>query len=154
MVRILVDGNNLMFALADVGVDAGRGRLSAMLGEFGRREDIQVTVVYDGPPPRHRAKRVTGLKVHYSGRRTADEVLGELAAWDSAPRHVAVVSSDRAVQRDARRLGCKVVDALAFARQLRERPAAERTEAEPKAKRDGLDDGQVEHWMREFGLSD
>ena len=155
-VRILVDGNNLMFALAEVAVDADRARLSRMLGDYAERQGVDVTVVYDGPAPRRNDGRGVGdprISAYYSGRRTADDVLDDLAGSHSAPRRLTVISRDRAVQRQARRRGCKVVDALAFARQLKVRPAKPAAD-EPAAKREGLAEGQLDRWLKEFGLAD
>lgn len=153
-VRLLVDGNNLMFALADVAVEADRRRLSRMLGDFARREGAEVTVVYDGP--RRRPSPADNgddprLTVYYSEGRTADEILAELIASHSAPRRLTIVSGDRAVQRQARRRRCQVVEALAFARQLKVRPRRA-TPQEPGAKQEGLGDGEADQWLREFGL--
>ena len=154
VVRFLVDGNNLMFALADVGVDADRRKLSRLLGDFAEREGANVTVVFDGPAPKDlEAERIADLRIsaYYSGRRTADDVLADLTESYSAPRQLAVVSSDRAVQRQAKRRRCKVIAASDFARQLKARPA-DKANGEPAAKRHGLEEGRLEHWLEEFGF--
>jgi hypothetical protein len=92
-----------------------------------------------------------GVEIYYSGTRTADEVLAELVDADSAPRQLMVVSSDRQVQKYARRRRCKVIDALDFARLLKA-PAAPRRLSEPRDKMQGLRKGQVDKWLKEFGL--
>ena len=155
-VLVLVDGNNLMFALAEVAVDADRARLPRLLEAFARREGVDVTVVLDGRPYRPRGsaaedREYAGVVVRYSGTRTADEVLAELVDADTAPRQLMVVSSDRQVQKQAHRRRCKVVDALDFARLLKA-PPARRPPDEPKAKTQGLDKGQLNQWLKEFGL--
>ncbi len=158
--RLLIDANNLMFALAEVAVDADRAALASMLAAFARREGIAITAVFDGRTPhprggeteqeasRHAAGPVT---VIYSGPRKADEVLADLVDADSSPRQLMVVSSDRQVQRHAHRRRCKVVDALDFARLLKVRPHKAQT-SEPAAKTKGLSAGQLEQWLKEFGL--
>ncbi|NQU76669.1 MAG: NYN domain-containing protein [Planctomycetes bacterium] len=159
LVRILVDGNNLMFALAELAVDAGRGGVGMLLADYAQRECMAVTVVFDGPAPKagmRAAKRAGGLGVvsaYYSGRRTADEVIGDLIDSHTAPRRLTVVSGDRAVQKRAKRRRCKVMESLAFARVLKSRPEVKES-GEPPAKQQGLPEGQLEEWLKEFGLTD
>ena len=111
----------------------------------------RITHVWAGV--RDEAERIADLRIsaYYSGRRTADGVLADLTESYSAPRQLAVVSSDRAVQRQAKRRRCKVIEASAFARQLKARPADE-ANGEPAAKRHGLEEGRLEHWLEEFGF--
>ena len=156
--RYLVDGNNLMFALAEVGIDADRRQLGRLLGQFARRQVADVTVAFDGPAPRGPLARQdnAGISAYYGGGRTADEVLADLVNSYSAPRNLTVVSGDRAVQRQAKRRGCKIVEALTFARRLKS-PAlgpAKAADDEPAAKREGLGKGQLHRWLEEFGLND
>ncbi len=151
--RIVVDGNNLMHALAERAVDADRDGLSRLLSDLAGRTGSQVTVVFDGPGEAAAMPAELGIGVHFSGSRSADEVVAELTAADSGARHVLVVSSDRQVQRQAKRCGCRVMDSRAFAGRLTA-PAAALPPAEPTSKLDGLGDGELDHWMAEFGLDD
>ncbi len=151
--RILVDGNNLMFALAEVAVDANRRRLGHLLGDFSERTGLAVTVVFDGLGTKGAKASDSRIAVYYAGRRSADEVLGELAEADSAPRRVLVVSTDRAVQRCGKRRGCRVVDAIDFARRMKYRPS-ESSPVEPAEKTGGLLPEQLDRWLSEFGLGD
>jgi uncharacterized protein len=158
LMRYLVDGNNLMFALAEVGIGADREQLGRLLGEFANRQGTDVTVVFDGPAPRGPPADRCGadISAYYSGGRTADDVLADLVNSYSAPRNLTVVSGDRAVQRQAKRRGCKIIEALAFARLLKAsaRGPAKAADDEPAAKREGLSKGQVDRWLKEFGLDD
>jgi len=154
--RIVVDGNNLMHALAELAVDADRDGLSRLLSDFSARTGSEVTVVFDGQPgdgnPARRASEL-GIAVHFSGWQTADEIVAELTAADSATRHLLVVSGDRQVQRQAKRQGCRVMESRTFGERL-VAPPPRRAPAEPIGKFDGLSDGELEHWLEEFGLSD
>jgi len=157
VVPVLVDGNNVMHALADAGVDAGRSMLCELLIRYGARRDVAVGVVFDGSPPRpDEAKRIADphISIRYSGGRTADEVLADLIRASSAPRALTVVSSDRGVQRQARRRRCRVVDSATFARRLTAEPPPPAEPDEPAAKRRGLSDGQAARWIEEFGIGD
>ena len=152
--HLLVDGNNLMFAMAEVAVDADRVQLAKMLAVFARREGLSAAVVFDGRAPRLGGGEVDSaaeIDVRYSGTRQADDVLAELIDVDSAPRQLLVISSDRQVQRHARRRRCKIMDSVAFARLLKAPPRKSEPD-EPAAKTRGLAAGQLDTWLKEFGL--
>jgi len=156
-VPVLVDGNNVMYALADAGVDAGRSMLCELLSRYGEQRRVEVAVAFDGtPPPSDEARRIADprISIHYSGQRAADDVLADLIGSCSAPRGLTVVSSDRDVQRCARRRRCRVVDAATFARWLTAPPADPAPPAEPDTKRNGLAPGRAERWLEEFGMAD
>lgn len=157
-VRVLVDGNNLTYALRDVGPEgAGRSMLCRLLGEFAARTGLAVAVVFDGAAPAGNLARQIAdarIAVHYSGHRSADEVLAELIAAHSAPRSLTVISTDHDVQRHARHRRCHVVASAAFAARL-VAPAPPKCEpVEPPEKRAGLDEGETQQWLKEFGLTD
>jgi len=152
----LIDANNLMHALADVGYAVERAGLCELLttalGSGGRCE-----VVFDGPEhtPEHTSHMISlGVGVHYGPGGTADDVIEDLIAADSAPRRLTVVSTDRRIRAAARRRRCKSITSQDFSRFLRGRlqtppPAGP---SEPIEKRKGLDPDQTRRWLREFGV--
>ena len=157
VVRVLADGNNLMFALRDLGVDVGRGGLCRLLGEFAEATGLAVAVVYDGGAPEGPlAQQLEDrrIAVWYGQDRPADEVLAEMIAAHSAPRRLTVVSSDRAVRRAARARRCRLADSGQFARRLIEPPPAPSPPAEPPGKCAGLTGQQAREWLKAFGLDD
>lgn len=157
---VLVDGNNLMFAaraLHESGSALGRSMLCRILGEWSHRTGKRVHVVFDGPtPPPAQAAQLGGklLTLTFGGSLSADEVIAELVRRDSAARRLLVVSSDRQVQRAARRRRAHFLRSDAFwvgmIRDL-ERPAP--TRVEPPQKRVGLAEGESGDWLEYFGLS-
>lgn len=157
----LVDGNNLMHALAAAGHDVGREglcRLLVPLVQQGQR----VRVIYDGaPPPEGLAAQIaqTGVEVLYSGRASADDLLVREMHADSAPRLLTVVTSDREVRRAAEKRRCKLIGSEEFARKLLNIDAALRARKagrpiEPKQKHKGLSSREVDFWLREFGFEE
>ena len=89
MAPYLIDGNNLIFALADAGREVGRVGLCKLLSEL--LDEGTVTTVFDGPPPpgpMARQIEITGVTVHYSSGRPADEVIIEHIQANSAPRRL------------------------------------------------------------------
>ncbi len=157
MAPYLIDGNNLIFALADTGRQVGRAGLCKLLIPLLDRGSV--TTVFDGPPPPGAmAKQIelTGVTVHYSSGRTADEVIIEQIQANSAPRRLTVVSTDREIRQAARRRRCISVKSEDFAillNKLAEAPPR-RTQSEPREKIDGLNGKHVEEWMKEFGYED
>ena len=150
----LVDGNNLMHALAAAGAECSQSALCRMLG---RLVDVgePVCVVFDGPAPRPQlAEQLQDPRVEsaYGGSRAADDVILERIAADTAPRRLTVVSTDREIRTAARKRRCNVVTSEQFVPILLR--AAERPEpapSEPPEKREGLTPEQTRAWLREFG---
>lgn len=153
MMAYLIDGNNLLFALGDV----GRGKLRRMLEPLARTGQ-KVHLVFDGPAPEEEtpeASEAPSVRVTYAGPQSADEVIEAVIAGHGSPRALTVVSSDREVRRAARRRRCRVLKSQTFARELsrlRRRPKG--PPPEPPEKRRGLEPGQRDAWLREFGLDD
>ncbi len=100
--RLLVDGSNLLHALARRGGPAPQaaliGRLRAAIPPT-----IGVELVFDGPPDRgmRDARIASGLIVRHAGRRSADETLLGLvdqargAAGPSGAARILVITDDR-----------------------------------------------------------
>jgi hypothetical protein len=127
--RLLVDGTNLLHALARGGdplpAAAVTGRLRALV-----QPGVAITVVLDGTPaPGATERRIaSGIEVRYAGRRPADALLGDLAAM--APEGTLVVTDDHALGVGLRALGARTARtawlAQRLGRQRLEAPAAGR----------------------------
>lgn len=151
----LIDGNNLMHAVADVGIDVCRHGLCKLLAVL-KASDPNIHVVFDGrPPPPGMASQIalTDIEVSYSSRRSADDVIADCISRNTAPRRLTVVSSDNQVRAAGRRRRCKTVTSQDFAGLLLKlsTPPPEAGPREPHEKRDGLTDEQAAQWFREFG---
>ena len=99
----LIDGNNLMPALADAGPEVGREGLCRLLLPLLERGEA-AHVVFDGPvPPAGVAAQIeqTGVKVTWSIDRKADEIILKWIAQDTAPKLLTVVSTDKEIRRAA-----------------------------------------------------
>lgn len=157
----LIDGNNLMPALADAGPEVGREGLCRLLGPLLEQGQV-VRVVFDGaPPPAGVAAQIarSGVQVTYSGARPADEHLIKLIEADTAPRTLTVVSTDHEIRRTAERRRCKVLTSQEFAVTLLHIHAARNKPKPPKSpelkgKQKGLNDKETRDWLREFGFEE
>jgi len=152
-VSYLIDGNNVMHALAAVGIDADRAELTRLLERLASQGG-RVHVVYDGPSPQaEKTAPGTTVAVSYSGKRSADELMERLIAADTAPRRLYVVSTDYRIRRAARRRRCRIVTSEEFALTLSRagRAKAPRRD-EPIEKQTGLMPDSAREWLKEFGL--
>lgn len=130
--RLVVDGTNLLHALARAGgplpAVAVTGRLRALVPA-----GVVVTLVLDGgPAPGGVERRLTsGIEVRYSGRRSADALIADLVA--GAGEGVLVVTDDYELGGRVRAAGARSVRtgwlAERLARQRLEAPAAGRPRA-------------------------
>ncbi|MGD9646149.1 MAG: NYN domain-containing protein [Pirellulales bacterium] len=119
---LLVDGYNLIHAANIVGRGIGprgleRARqalLDTLVASLPDAERARTTVVFDAagaPPGLPRVVTYQGICVRYAtGYESADELLEELIAADSAPKRLTVVSSDHRVQKAARRRRATATD--------------------------------------------
>ncbi len=132
--RLLIDGSNLLHALARRGgplpAVAVTGRLRALVPP-----GVSVTLVLDGSPaPGGVSGRLTsGIEVRYSGRRSADALLADLAA--ASPEGMLVVTDDIALAASLRAHGARTVRtswlAERLSRQRLEAPAVGRSKPPP-----------------------
>jgi hypothetical protein len=153
---LLLDGNNVLHALAGEGLDATRLALCNYLREtFANRDDVHV--VFDGPSrggPRAQDFIPHGIRLTYSGGTPADQLVIRAIEVDSAPRRLTVVSTDRQIRAAARRRRCASLTSEEFSERLRteiERPSPA-APPEPPEKREGLSPEQTESWLEEFGI--
>jgi len=154
----LIDGNNLIFALAEVGPEVGRVGLCELLAGLVSAGQ-KVRIVFDGPapgPPADARIAETGVGASFCPGSPADDEIIACIDADSAPRLLTVVSSDRQIRRAAAKRRCTVVTSEDFARRLSQilrvanGPAAGR--CEPREKRTGLTPEETRRWLAEFGL--
>ena len=151
---IIVDGNNLAHALGYEGTDAGRLHVCELLAGIARRGE-KITAVFDGPhsPPQiTKQLREYPIQVCYSGLRSADELIINFIAADTAPKRLTIVSTDREIRDAARKRRCPTITSEQFADTLVRADKKTPKHPEPPEKRTGLTDGQTKDWMRRFGF--
>jgi hypothetical protein len=114
--RLIVDGTNLLHALAAA---AGSGERAPEVALIGRLRAVippavAVEIVLDGGPDRGLADRriASGVTVRYAGRRSADAVIVGLVEGVARARGgrpaILVVSDDHGLRSDVQRLGAEV----------------------------------------------
>ncbi|RJP48830.1 MAG: hypothetical protein C4583_13795 [Anaerolineaceae bacterium] len=147
----LIDGHNLIpkLGLSLRNVD-DEMQLVSHLQDFCRAERKQVEVYFDGAPAGQVGTRRLGLVTAHFVRlgSTADAAIrARLKSLGRAARNWTVVTSDRAVQAEARMVGARVVSSDEFAGQVN---ASKRAPAQRSGDEAGMSDAEVEEWLRLF----
>jgi len=102
---------------------------------------------------------VESVELVYAGRgQSADDLIIHMIDADSAPRRLTIVSSDRQIQKAARRRRCRVVASEVFVRMLatacgqQKRGHADGASAVGGDKAGPLNERQVQQWLKWLGV--
>ncbi len=144
---VVVDGNNLLHSLPCGG--RGRDDVRRQALETVRREGLQLTVVFDGPPPSGSpgVEHLGRVTVRYSGSATADEVILGLLPEGGAASQWVVVTDDRGLRHLARQRGANVRSLAQWQRRRRTPPR--RASLEPR-----LSSSEIAEWETFFAGGD
>ncbi len=150
----IIDGHNLIGRTPglDLSQDQDEARLLAMLRRFSARSGKKITVYFDrrapGAPDPPSVGGVQAIFVR--APRTADQAIeAHLRRLAGEAHNWTVVSSDRAVQRAARRAGARVISSEEMARALHPGGPPEGDDAGEKPG-DGLPPEEVAWWETFF----
>ena len=177
---LLIDGYNVVAPVAPPSQSLGsrnpdlrwlhRERMQLiqrLVKHLGSDVRCRTCVVFDAanpPPDRPSQFQIEGIDVRFAvDYPEADDLLEEIIGSHSAPKKLAVVSSDRRVQAAARRRGSLAVDSQQWLDDLLDGKvrlaATGHSGAGQGSERAGtekpnqaIDDDDVERWMREFGF--
>jgi len=157
---LLIDGYNVYHAALKFSSEWSRlvpmGLCRLVAQDMCRLGEAAV-VVFDWPEPRGQFLKVEPegyVRIIYAGPgRDADSALEKLIKDNSAPRRLTVVSSDRQVQRAARRRRARILKADEYleALQMRSEQPPDRPQ-EPIEKRRGVAEGDLTEWLELFGI--
>lgn len=151
----LVDGHNLIpkvagLSLADFDDEQ---RLIEMLQEFCRIQRKEIEVFFDNAPPGGMTVRNLGRVTARFIRQgiTADQaIVRRLNALKRAARNWTVVSSDHAVQREARNHGARILTSEEFNAMLRR--TLDESARDPGSQTDAdLPPEELDEWLGLFG---
>lgn len=139
----LIDGYNLLHAIG--------GTRDTLLGDveaWCRRENRTARIVFDptGGMKRRESRGPVEIRVVAEGRKADEEILAALASTSDRTAWT-LVSNDLELVKAAERKGMQVLGCKDFGALLAARDAA-------PEKKDGAAPGEVDFWMKEFGLDD
>jgi predicted RNA-binding protein with PIN domain len=105
---LLIDGNNLLHSLPSS--ERSRADVRQRVLETVRYERLQVTVVFDGPPPdgSPKVEHLGRVTVRYSGSSSADDVILRVLPDGSRASEWVVVTDDRELGNRVRDRGGRV----------------------------------------------
>jgi hypothetical protein len=151
----IIDGHNLIPKVPGLSLQEidDEQHLLEMLQEFCRRQRRQVEVFFDNAPPGGvRARNLGAVTARFVRQgSTADNAIRvRLGNLGRAARNWTVVSSDQAVQAEARAVQAQVMPSEAFARLLIQ--ALDDTRADQgETAEAALDPGELDEWLQLFG---
>ena len=145
----LIDGYNLLhsFARAKSG-DEARGGLISLIQAWCERGGYRARIVFDptGGMKRNEGRGAIEIRNVPQGSTADEEILAALASTDDRTQFT-VVTNDAAIVKAAAKRGFPVVPCEEFARLITTRAAG-------PEKADTASPGEVDYWMKEFGLED
>jgi predicted RNA-binding protein with PIN domain len=145
----LIDGYNLLHAATrgKSGEEARKG-LIALLHAWCERGGYRARIVFDptGGMKRTEVRGAIEIRNVPQGSTADEEILAALGATDDRTRYT-VVSNDAVLVQAAEKRGFPVVPCEEFVRMISARP-------EGPEKSETASPGEVDYWMKEFGLED
>jgi predicted RNA-binding protein with PIN domain len=151
----LIDGHNLIPKVPGLSLQAldDEQQLIEMLQEFCRVRRKQVEVFFDNAPPGGVRARNLGQVIARFVRQdsTADRAIADrLKRLERSARNWTVVSSDQAVQAEARAAQARAMPSEEFAGLLRE--ALDESRRDPGARAEtGMSAEELQDWLDQFG---
>lgn len=145
----LIDGYNLLHALArGKGGEGAREALIRLIDAWCVGGNHRARIVFDPTGGMKRNEQRGGLEIRNvpQGASADDEILAALGSTEDRT-HYRVVSNDLSIVRAAEKRGFSVVSCEEFARMIAPRPAT-------PEKKDSASPGEVDYWMKEFGLEE
>lgn len=151
----LIDGHNLIGQMPNLHLDDphDEDKLLQYLRRYRARTGHPITVVFDAGYSYRpgQTKKQGGITVQFApSGRTADQILMRRMRRIKNPQAYMVVTSDRAVQQAATRVGVRTLSSTEFAQQLLSSPAPE-TDSQADIH---LSPDEVEEWLDLFNQSE
>jgi predicted RNA-binding protein with PIN domain len=154
---VVIDGHNLLWSVQnneDCGL-VSDVQLCRVISEYLKQIGDKGELVFDGTGPSDKSgfENISNLEVTFSGLASdCDTVIEHKIRASSAPGRLTVVSSDRRLRDAAHARKATSVKSEDFWKDVQRQLRRRRRSDEPRGKRDGIDAGEAEQWMRFFGL--
>jgi uncharacterized protein len=168
---IIVDGYNVIFKVPELGystekcdIEILRNRFLAILEQYKEKRKHKLIVVFDGKGHGNSSEaRAAGIDVVFSRQDLdADEEIKRMVSKSANPRHITVITADRDIEQYVKKYGCKVVEPLAFYRDMKKkverlqstksdgRLFTKEEDEEPASKFLGPSKTEAEYWLKVF----
>jgi len=168
---IIVDGYNVIFKISELGystekcdIEVLRNRFLTLLEQYKEKRKHKLIVVFDGQGTGNSSgTRAAGIDVVFSREGfDADEEIKSIVRNSENPRHITVITSDRDIEQCVKKYGCRVVDSLAFYRDIKKKVSDIQAEGqgdirlkkeeddEPISKYIGPSKSEAQYWLKIF----
>lgn len=133
MIHYIIDGNNLIGKIPSLiklhDRQDTRHKLTLMLERYFQKKKVKVSLHFDGFE--NEPIKVSGIKIHYSQNRSADEKIKKEIDGIKNRSSVTVVSSDLEIISYAKVCGCKVIKSEEFYIQMMNQNRNNKDEEKP-----------------------
>lgn len=145
----LIDGYNLVHCLARGRAgEAARDLVLSKIVEYCSRENYRALIVFDATGGMKRREQRGPVEIHNVRQgETADETILQLLATCDDQMQYTVVSNDLKIIKAAEKDGYKVLPCEDFGRRILAHPEEPEKGGPPSP-------GEVDYWLREFGLDE
>jgi predicted RNA-binding protein with PIN domain len=122
MKHFIIDGNNLIGKIPSIknlqrnNRQASREKLAFLLGRYFSTGRNMVSLHFDGHV--NDEIKVAGIRIKYSGSKTADDKIKNEIERSKNPKNITVVTSDNNIMQFARVCSCEVIKSENFSKQL------------------------------------
>ena len=155
---VIIDGHNLLHAILKTGggseaiSDVG---LCRIIGSYFKLTGQKGEIIFDGTGPSDKSgfDYINSLEVFFAGLGTdTDTIIEDKIGASTAPKRLAIVSSDRRLRKAARARKATSVKSEVFWNNIQKQLNRKRANKEPMAKRQGLSESETKKWLEIFGL--
>jgi predicted RNA-binding protein with PIN domain len=145
----LIDGYNLVHCLARGRAGEGaREQIVSKIVDYCARENYRAWIVFDATGGMKRREQRGPVEIQNVRQgETADATILELLASSGDQMQYTVVSNDLTIIKAAEKDGYKVLSCEEFGRRILARPDEPEKGGPPSP-------GEVDYWLREFGLDE
>jgi len=159
--RLIIDAFNVLHVTGALDPQYAGPGLSDLADLIATSQwgQIRSSLICDGPGVNARMKPPGNVEIIYAGAgKDADSLIETIVGASSAPRFLSVVSSDRRIQKAAKRRRAEVISSDAFLQRLNldaNRRSSSRPRPSGHLKPDGpIPSPEVQKWLSQFGISD
>lgn len=154
---VLIDGNNLLYAMHEHAPvpSVGRETLVRIVERWARTGQDDVTVIFDGPTPRGGMTAQLAsprIDVQYSAPKSADDIIITQVKRAKYPSQVRVVSTDTAIQYEARLRRCRATDCVSFIQELYPPQSKKGGDSAKKPEAGENLSQDADEWLNYFGI--
>jgi predicted RNA-binding protein with PIN domain len=154
----IIDGHNLLHTVlkteeGEASIDDKQ--LCRIISNYMKLTGQTAEIIFDGAGPRDKSgfDNINGLEISFAGLGTdTDSIIEDKIRASTAPKRLAIVSSDRRLRKAARTRKATSIKSENFWNNINKQLSRKRPKKEPGAKRHGLSDSETKQWLDYFGF--